>query len=178
MSDQYLLFVEHRLFYLLRRSLSATLSLALRFGYLFFVINFFLRFFHLVALSRRPMDSSRSGARPPTRRTESREGSKSSASEHLDSTIRFPPLDPFRVNPLVGSRDFPSLTSLARGIAAARLFALTKSSTASSFDRIGSRQSTPLVTRQAHSRPASLVASLSPPRNSHPVVPMSPDAHR
>lgn len=37
------------------------------------------------------MDLSTSGVRPPTRRTESRNRSKRSASEHLDARIRFLP---------------------------------------------------------------------------------------
>ena len=75
------------------------------------------------------MHSSSTGDRRETRRVGSLESSESRASENLDVTVRFPPLDPFHAYPLAGYRDFPSLTDVARGIAAARLFKQTASST-------------------------------------------------
>ena len=104
------------------------------------------------------MDSSTVGAPLPNRRPESRRGSESRRSEHLDDTIRFPPIDPFRVNPFSELRDDHSLALLVGGSDATRFF----------------------VTRQARSGPSSLTTLLPPPphRNSRPTVPPSPHADR
>ena len=61
---------------------------------------------------------------------------------------------------------------------ATRIFVHTTSSTASSFDKIRSLQSTPLVTRQSRSGSASLTTLLLPPRNSLPTAPPSPQVDR
>ena len=103
------------------------------------------------------MDSSTVGAPLPNRRPESRRGSASRFSEHLDGTIHFFQIDPFRVNLFSKLRDDPFLASLVGGSDATRL----------------------LVTRQARSGPSSLTTSLPPPhRNSRPTVPPSPQADR
>ena len=67
------------------------------------------------------MDSSTVGARLPIRRPKSRRGSESRSSEHLDGTIRFLPIDPFRVNQFSELPDDLSLDSLVRGSDATRL---------------------------------------------------------
>ena len=93
------------------------------------------------------MDSSTVGARLPNRRPESCRGSESSFSEHFYGTIRFPPIDPFRVNSLSELRNDPSFASLVGGSDATRYFKPITSSTVCSFNRIGYLQSTPFVTR-------------------------------
>ena len=82
------------------------------------------------------MDSSTPIRRDRERREEEEVANRpdSRASGEFDATVRFPPLDPSRLQSRTEPRDYASLSSAARQIAAARILPFALSTQTSSFE--------------------------------------------
>ena len=127
------------------------------------------------------MDSSTPTRRDRVRREEEETVDRpdSRAPGEFDATVRFPPIDPFRLQSRAETRDYASLGSVARQIAAARTRPFALSTQTSSFEVL--RPPRPLSpTVIVRSGPASLAAARPPhsPRPNPQIQPRpQPHAH-